>query len=76
MPLRRLRMDSVTAVRPGPVGLRVAVVGREDGRGRLVILAATTGRETVRWNGSPPDAAWDVRGRLVVPRGKELLWLR
>jgi hypothetical protein len=69
-------MDSVAAVRPSPDGRRVAVVGRRDGRGRLVVLSAASGRDTARWNGSPPDVAWDVRGRLLVLEGRELLWLR
>jgi len=75
-PLARLRMDTVIAVRPSPGGDRLAVVGRKGETGRLVVLSAATGRDTARWNGSPPDAAWDVRGRLLVPSGGELLWLR
>jgi hypothetical protein len=75
-PLGRMEMDSVVAVRPAPAGDRVAVVGRREGAGRLILLSAATGRDTARWNGSPPDVAWDVRGRLLVPAGAELLWLR
>jgi hypothetical protein len=74
--LRGLGMDSIAAVRPSPDGRRLAVVGRRGGAGRLVMLSAATGRDTARWNGTPPDVAWDVRGRLLVPEGRELLWLR
>lgn len=74
--LGRMGMDTVTAVRPSPDGRRVAVVGRRGERGRLVLLSAATGRDTARWNGAPPDVAWDDRGRLLAPEGRELLWLR
>lgn len=72
----RLGMDTVTALRPSPDGRRLAVLGRRGERGRLAVLSAATGRDTARWNGSPPDVAWDGRGRLLVAEGSELLWLR
>jgi hypothetical protein len=74
--LGKLGMDSIRAVRPSPDGGRLAVLGRRGDATRLAILSAVSGRDTARWNGAPPDVAWDGRGRLVAPVGRELLWLR
>lgn len=62
-------------VRVDPTGRRVAAFGR--GRGaRLAVLDARTGETLGQTNAAPPDAAFDVRGRLYLLDAAEVRVLR
>jgi len=69
--LGRLGFERIDGVRVSPDGGRVAVIARGEGGG-VRVLDAADGRVVGREDEAPTDAAWDVRGRLLVLRTREI----
>ncbi len=64
-------LERVDALRVSPTGERLALLARGEGGG-VRVLDAADGRVVGREGEAPPDAAWDVRGRLLVLGEREV----
>ncbi|HEX8431309.1 MAG TPA: PQQ-binding-like beta-propeller repeat protein [Longimicrobium sp.] len=69
--LGKLGLKRIDGVRVAPDGGHVAVIARGEGGG-VRVLDAADGRVVAREDEAPTDAAWDVRGRLLVLRAREI----
>ena len=73
--LGRAGLERIDGVRVSPSGARVAVLARGEGGG-VRVLDTADGRVAAREGEAPPDAAWDVRGRLLVLGTREVRVVR
>jgi hypothetical protein len=68
-------LERVDAIHASPSGAKLAVLARGEGGG-VRVLDAADGRVIAREGEAPPDAAWDVRGRLLVLGTREVRVVR
>ncbi len=68
-------LERVDALHASPSGAKLAVLARGEGGG-VRVLDAADGRVIAREGEAPPDAAWDVRGRLLVLETREVRVVR
>ena len=68
-------LERVDALHASPSGAKLAVLARGEGGG-VRVLDAADGRVIAREDETPPDAAWDVRGRLLVLGTREVRVVR
>ncbi|HEY0151672.1 MAG TPA: hypothetical protein VGB92_06735 [Longimicrobium sp.] len=73
--LGRAGLERIDALRVSPSGGRIAVLARGEGGG-VRVLDTADGRVVAREGEAPPDAAWDVRGRLLVLMTREVRVVR
>ena len=73
--LGRAGLERIDALRVSPSGARIAVLARGEGGG-VRVLDTADGRVVAREGEAPPDAAWDVRGRLLVLMTREVRVVR
>lgn len=73
--LGRVGLERIDALRASPSGARIAVLARGEGGG-VRVLDTADGRVVAREGEAPPDAAWDVRGRLLVLGTREVRVVR